>query len=145
LKPGNLLLVGDRVDRKVKLSDFGLAKNFEQAGLSGMTLTGQFAGTPLFMPREQVLNYKNVRPVSDVWSIAATLYFMVTGVPPRNAPKEVDPLAVVLGGDAVPIRERDRNTPKPLAAAIDHALAVDHKKRYQNATEFRDALAKALR
>jgi serine/threonine-protein kinase len=144
LKPGNLLLAGNRANRVVKVSDFGLAKNFEQAGLSGMTLTGHFAGTPLFMPREQVLNFKRVKPVSDVWSIAATFYYMLTGAPPRETPKGVDPLAAVLGGVSIPIRDRDHNIPKPLAAVIDHALAVDHKKRFQNATELRDALANAV-
>jgi serine/threonine-protein kinase len=142
LKPGNLLLAGNRANRVVKVSDFGLAKNFEQAGLSGMTLTGHFAGTPLFMPREQVLNFKRVKPVSDVWSIAATFYFMLTGAPPRETPIGVDPLAAVLAGVSIPIRDRDHNIPKPLAAVIDHALAVDHKKRFQNAAEF-NALTKA--
>jgi eukaryotic-like serine/threonine-protein kinase len=144
LKPGNLLLAGNRANRAVKVSDFGLAKNFEQAGLSGMTLTGHFAGTPLFMPREQVLNFKRVKPVSDVWSFAATFYFMLTGVPPRETPRGVDPLAAVLGGVCTPIRDRDPSIPKALAPVIDRALAVDHKKRFQNATEFRDALAKAV-
>jgi len=144
LKPGNLLLAGSRANRVVKVSDFGLAKNFEQAGLSGMTLAGHFAGMPLFMPREQVLNFKRVKPVSDVWSIAATFYYMLTGAPPRETPKGIDPLAAVLGGVSIPIRDRDHNIPKPLAAVIDRALAVDHKKRFQNATEFRDALAKAV-
>ena len=145
LKPGNLLLAGNRANRVVKVSDFGLAKNFEQAGLSGMTLTGHLAGTPLFMPREQVLNFKRVKPVSDVWSIAATFYFMLTGVPPRECPKGVDPLAAVLGGDVVPIRQIAPEIPKPLAAVIDRALTVDHKKRFQDATELRGALAKSGR
>ncbi len=142
LKPGNLLLAGSRANRVVKVSDFGLAKNFEQAGLSGMTLTGHFAGTPLFMPREQVLNYKRVKPVSDVWSIAATFYFMLTAAPPRESPKGIDPLAAVLGGNVLPIQERNQGIPKPMARVIDRALAVDQKKRFQDAGEFRDALAK---
>lgn len=145
LKPGNLLLAGSRVNRKIKVSDFGLAKNFEQTGFSGMTLTGQFAGTPPFMPREQVLNFKHVKPVSDVWSMAATFYSMLTGQPPRDRPAGVDPMSVVLDGIAVPIRQRDRNIPKPLAEVIDRALAINKKERYQDASEFKTALAKALR
>jgi DNA-directed RNA polymerase subunit RPC12/RpoP len=145
LKPGNLLLLGSRANRKVKVSDFGWAKNFEQAGFSGMTLTGHFAGTPRFMPREQVLNFKHVKPVSDVWSIAATFYIMLTGWLPRDFPKGKDPLAVVLDGDVVPIRKRDRNIPKPLAAVIDRALEKNPKSRFQNAKEFREALSKAVR
>ncbi|MBP9902143.1 MAG: serine/threonine protein kinase, partial [Verrucomicrobia bacterium] len=141
LKPGNLLLVGSRAQRKVKVSDFGLAKNFEQAGFSGMTMTGQFAGTHSFMPREQVLNFKHLKPVSDVWSVAATFYCMLTGRPPRDFPKGVDPLSVVLDGDAIPIRKRDGTIPKPLAQVIDRALAKKVKDRYQDADEFKRALA----
>lgn len=145
LKPGNILLVGRKVDRKAKVSDFGLAKSFEQAGLSGLTLTGTFAGTPYYMPREQVVNFKHVKPVSDVWSIAATFYSLLTGWLPRDFPEGKDPLLVVLDGDVIPIRKRDASIPKALAAAIDHALAVNQKIRFQDATEFRDALAKAVR
>ncbi len=75
LKPQNILLS----QGVARISDFGLAKNFQQAGLSGFTLTGNYAGTPLFMPREQIINYKHVKPTSDVWSIAATFYHMLTG------------------------------------------------------------------
>jgi serine/threonine-protein kinase len=145
LKPGNVLLVGGKTNRKVKVSDFGLAKNFEQAGLSGLTLTGNFGGTPYYMPREQIINFKRVKPVSDVWSIAATFYIMLTGWLPRDFPKGQDPLAVVLDGDVIPIRKRDGNIPKPLATVIDRALEKNPKSRFQDATELKEALTKALR
>jgi serine/threonine-protein kinase len=144
LKPGNILLVGNKSDRKVKVSDFGLAKNFEQAGLSGLTLTGNFGGTLYYMPREQIVNFKRVKPVSDVWSIAATFYIMLTGWLPRDFPKDKDPLAVVLDGGVIPIRKRDGNIPKPLAAVIDRALEIKPKSRFQDAKEMREALAKVL-
>jgi hypothetical protein len=144
LKPGNVLLAGNKSDRKVKVSDFGLAKNFEQAGLSGLTLTGNFGGTLYYMPREQIVNFKRVKPVSDVWSIAATFYIMLTGWLPRDFPKDKDPLAVVLDGGVIPIRKRDGNIPKPLAAVIDRALEIKPKSRFQDAKEMREALAKVL-
>ncbi len=46
IKPHNILLHCNRA----KISDFGLAKNFQRAGLSGMSMTGNYAGTPVFMP-----------------------------------------------------------------------------------------------
>lgn len=144
LKPGNILLAGSKANRKVKVSDFGLAKNFEQAGLSGLTLTGNFGGTPYYMPREQIINFKRVKPVSDVWSIAATFYIMLTGLLPRDFPKGKDPLAVVLDGDVVPIRKRDGTIPKPLAAVIDRALDKNPKARFQDAKEMKEALAKVF-
>ena len=144
LKPGNVLLTGSKAVRRVKVSDFGLAKNFEQAGLSGLTLTGNFGGTPHYMPREQVVNFKHVKPVSDVWSIAATFYIMLTGFLPRDFPKGIDPLAVVLDSDVIPIRKRDANVSKPLAAVIDRALDKNPKSRFQSAKEMKEALMKAI-
>jgi serine/threonine protein kinase len=145
LKPGNILLIGSKPNRKAKVSDFGLAKNFEQAGLSGLTLTGTFAGTPYYMPREQVVNFKHVKPVSDVWSVAATFYNLLTGWLPRDFPKGKDPLLVVLDGDVIPIRKRDAGIPKPLATVIDRALHTNPRSRFQDATAMKDAMAQALR
>ena len=127
-----------------KIGDFGMAKSFQQAGLSGMTVTGNYAGTPGFMPREQVINFRQVKPVTDVWSLGATFYCMLTGQIPRDFPRGVDPMEVVLGGKIVPIRERDASISKKLAAVIDHSLVVNPKERFQDATEFRKALEAVL-
>jgi serine/threonine protein kinase len=70
---------------------------------------------------------------------------MLTGQTPRDFPKDVDPLSVVLDGKVIPIRKRDGNIPKPLAAVIDRALEKNTKSRFQNATEMKEALAKVLR
>src|SRR4051812_28395734 len=78
IKPGNVLLM-DPEGEVVKLSDFGLAKSFQHAGLSGMTVTGGVGGTPAFMPREQLINFKYTKPTSDVWSMGAMLYYLLTG------------------------------------------------------------------
>jgi len=50
----------------MRLSDFGLSMSFPQARLSGMSMTGASTGTPVFMPREQITNFKYVKPVLDV-------------------------------------------------------------------------------
>ena len=107
-----------------------MAKSFQQAGLSGMTVTGNYAGTPGFMPREQVINFRQVKPVTDVWSLGATFYCMLTGQIPRDFPRGVDPMEVVLGSRIVPIRERDASLSKKLAAVIDHSLVVNPKERF---------------
>ena len=120
LKPQNILLTGGQV----RLSDFGLAKSFQQAGFSGMSMTGGYAGTPVFMPREQITNFKYVKPVSDVWSMGATIYNMLTGAFPYPFTKERDPVDVILNEDVVPIRKRDQSLPVQLAAALDKARAV---------------------
>lgn len=143
LKPGNILLTSKR-GGIAKIADFGLAKNFQKAGFSGMTVTGAVAGTAVFMPKEQLLDFKYVKPVSDVWSMAATLYTMLTGYLCYDIQRGQSPMEVVLKGRIIPIRDRDPHLPKKLTTVIDRALAVEDVDRYQTAGEFRDALKKVI-
>ncbi len=144
LKPPNILLTGTEGNWTAKVADLGLAKNFDQAGLSGMTATGSYAGTYPFMPREQVTNFRYVKPVSDVWAMGATLYNVLTGRYPYDFQRGQDPVAVILRGKIVPIQDRNVRIPRQVAQVIDHSLAVRTKDRYQDAGEMRKALAKVL-
>jgi eukaryotic-like serine/threonine-protein kinase len=139
IKPENVLLA-DADMREAKLADFGLAKSFEQAGLSGLTATGAVGGTLYFMPREQITHFRVLRPASDVWAVGATLYHMLTLGYPRDFLPGADPLQVILQGGTVPIRRRDPGLPADLAEVIDRAVDDDLARRYATAAEFRDAL-----
>jgi serine/threonine protein kinase len=141
IKPENVLLGGDGAAR---LADFGLAKSFQRAGLSGLTATGTVAGTVEFMPREQLTSYREVRPTTDVWSLAATLYFLLSGRYPRDFDEDADPLAVVLRGGVVPLLQRDASLPPDLAAVIDRALHDEPARRFPTAREFLTALRGVL-
>lgn len=143
LKPSNLLLSLGQNEVVAKLGDFGLAKSFEKAGMSGLTLTGKYAGTPCFVPPEQITNFKYVKPVSDVWSMGATIYNMLTGAFPYPFSAERDPIDVILNEDVISIRERDKAIPKSFAAVVDRALAKQIKDRYQTAEELLSAVKKA--
>jgi serine/threonine-protein kinase len=143
LKPQNILLTA-KESGIAKISDFGLAKSFDKAGLSGFTKTGDAAGTLSFMPKEQLTNFKFVKPVSDVWSMAATFYFLLTGEVPRDTVTGQSAAEAVMRGDMVPIRQRDSSISNGVANVIDQALADNAKDRYQSAAEFRDALKKVL-
>src|SRR5262249_46808698 len=140
--PENLLLADER--GMAKVTDFGLAKSFQQAGLSGMTATGAVAGTLSFMPREQLTHFRLMRPGSDVWSLGATLYFTLTRRYARDFTPNVDPLQVILRGGVVPVRRREPAIPERVAAVVDRAISDDVKERYQDAGEFREALAEVL-
>jgi len=140
LKPDNVLLGENGAAR---LADFGLAKSFQQAGLSGMTATGAVGGTFQFMAREQLTSYREVRPTTDVWSMAATLYFLLTGQHPREFEGR-DPLAVILRGGVVPLRRRDPSLPEDLAVVIDRALDDEPSRRFPTAREFASALRGTL-
>ncbi len=132
VKPQNVLVDGG----VPRVADFGLAKAFELAGLSGLTRTGDLGGTIGFMPRAQVLDYRRADPSVDVWAAAATLYWMLTGCTPRDFPPGADPVAVVLREDPVPVRVREAVAPA-LAATIDEALTEG---RAMTAGELRKAL-----
>jgi serine/threonine protein kinase len=141
LKPENILLAANGVAR---LADFGLAKSFQQAGLSGMTATGMVAGTFQFMPREQLTSYRRARPTTDVWSMAATLYYLLTGEYARDFDAHSDPLAVILRGGTVPLRQRDPSVPVDLAALIDRALDDEPSRRFPTARDLVTALRGVL-
>ena len=143
IKPENVLLM-DAALSTAKLADFGLAKTFEQAGLSGFTATGVIAGTLFFMPREQLTSFRRLRPQGDVWSLGATVYHMLTQSYPRDFRPGVDPLQVILEGRLVPLRERAPALPEPLAAVVDRAVSDDLEVRYRDGGELLAALREVV-
>jgi len=140
IKPHNILIREKDSRRTASLADFGLAKAFGAAGHSGITVTGTLAGTLPFMPPEQALDFIHVRPVSDIWSLGATLYQMITGMFPRDASPGLSDWEVIERCPAVPIRIRDPSVPARLAEVIDHALAFDVRARIQTASDLRRGL-----
>jgi serine/threonine-protein kinase len=137
LSPGNIFFSGDDV---VRIGDFGLAKAFEAAGMSGLTVSGSAAGNASFLSRQQLLHFKRAQPEVDVWAAAACLYFMLTGSVPREFPAHHDPWKVVLESPAVPIRTRAPAIPSWLAEAVDHALVEDPQIGFSTAADFARAL-----
>lgn len=141
LSPHNILLADDGDGPPIaKIGDFGLAKAFDEAGLSGLTRTGHAAGKPWYMPRQQIIDFRNADPAVDVWAAAACLYRALTGTYPRDFPDGLDPWFVVLGKSAVPIRDRRPDVPAGLAEVIDHALTETPTIGYSSASAFRAAL-----
>ncbi len=143
LKPGNIFLTDNEGKIIAKIGDYGLAKAFDIAGLSGQTATGAKAGTPVFMPRQQLLNFKYVQPEVDIWATAACLYNMLTGAYPRDFTGN-DPLLAVLQNDPVPILQRDASIPHKLAEVIDLGLVEKPEIYFKSAVDFKKALLAAL-
>ncbi len=138
LKPRNLLLSNDVDERVTKISDFGLAKTFAEAGMTrgSVTVVGGYAGTLGYMAPEHVTNYRYLKPVTDVFEIAATFYHMLTGHMVWQFRPGTEPLRVILEDKIIPVREREPDVPKGLADTIDRALSRDPDKRYQDAERF---------
>jgi eukaryotic-like serine/threonine-protein kinase len=144
LKPANIFLHNENNKLVAKIGDYGLAKAFELAGLSGQTMTGEKAmGTGAFMCRQQLLNCKYAQPEVDIWATAACLYNMLTGYYPRDLAGK-DPFVAVLNNPVVPIRQRNLQISVGLAEVIDLALQEHPQIRFQNAVDFKMALQKSI-
>ena len=87
LKPENLMVVHRRDGSEhVKVLDFGLAKLRERADAAGISSSGQVIGTPFYMAPEQVRG-EALDARADIYSLGATLYRVLTGEPPFDAPR----------------------------------------------------------
>ncbi len=144
LSPHNILLAEAGAIRTAKISDFGLSRSFDLAGLSGLARTGNAAGKPWFMPRQQVVNFKYAGPEVDVWAAAACLYNMLTGSFPRDFPRSQDVWQTVLESEPVPVRRRDSTIPLRLAEVIDKALIDRPAITYKTSADLKEALQAAL-
>jgi pSer/pThr/pTyr-binding forkhead associated (FHA) protein len=140
LSPHNILLTEIHGNGVAKVSDYGLGKAFDTAGLSGYTRTGSTAGKPSFMPRQQVINFKYAGPEVDVWAAAACLYNMLTGAYPRDFPRGKDVWQTVLESEPIPIRRRDSRIPPRLAKVIDTALIDRPEIIFKTAADLKKAL-----
>jgi eukaryotic-like serine/threonine-protein kinase len=148
LKPSNIMLATTNMRLVAKIGDFGLSKAFDQAGLSGHTMSGDgFRGTAHFMCRKQVLEFQMAKPEVDIWAAAACLYYMLTNQYPRTIGAK-EGWEVLLDRDVTPIRDRNPDVPLPVAEVIDRALQEGSVKdpvlHYQRVADFKADLLKAF-
>ncbi len=141
IKPENVLIAQTAEGLSAKISDFGLAKSFRGVGLSGLTFSGEMRGTVPFMPPEQMLDFKTVTPLADLYATAATLYYMLTCkyVYDENSGGG-DLIRMLMEESPIPIRDRRSDIPEGLAAVISRCLSRDPKERYPDAATMRNAL-----
>jgi hypothetical protein len=126
-----------------KITDFGLAKRIE--GGSDLTGTGQILGTPSYMPPEQAAaKHAEIGPASDVYSLGAVLYELVTGRPPFRAESPLDTLVQVLEAEPVSPRLLNRSLPRDLETICLKCLQKQPRGRYSTAAELADDLGRFL-
>lgn len=141
LEPSNVLI--DSAGRAI-IGDFGLLKEFDLAGMSGCTMTGARIDNLDFIAKEQVVHFRDVDPRTDVWAIAATFFYMLTGRPPRTNTGRFDARYLVLAQPAEPIRRAVPVLSQAVGDIIDRALAADLEARFADAEEMKVALRSAL-
>jgi serine/threonine-protein kinase len=147
IKDQNILVSGAWPKLVAKLTDFGLAKSFTQSGMSGVTVAGEMAGTLAYMPPEQLRNFRDVQPQSDIYAIGMTAYSLITGCLALNLAAKTsvaETIKAIFEQPPVPVRERAPQVPEAVAAIVDRALVKDPSQRWQSADAMRTALLHAL-
>ncbi len=134
VKPSNCFL---EADGRVKVGDFGLAKSL--AGNARLTSTGAFLGTPLYASPEQVRAEK-LTPQTDIYSVAATLYYLLLGKAPFESSDPVATLARIVTDDPPPMRTFRPEIPELLDRVVLRGLERSRERRYHDLEEFRQAL-----
>ena len=135
IKPSNLLL---SADGRLSVNDFGLARMLEQPG---MTISGELMGSPMYMSPEQIaagrlpLDHR-----TDIYSLGATLYEMLTLRPPFDGRQRDQVLSQIVHKEPVRPRSVNKRIPKDLETICLKAMEKDPDRRYQTADTLADDL-----
>jgi pSer/pThr/pTyr-binding forkhead associated (FHA) protein len=140
------LLIGldERGTLAVKIADFGLTRSYEMSGIGGFTAPGHVVGSMPYMAPERILHIVDVKPASDLYSMGATLYYLLTGQHAFRFGAQVEPMVTVLESDIVPIRMRKPSVPQAVAEVTERAMRKDPAQRFRTAEEMRQALLAAV-
>ncbi len=120
IKPDNIMITKGN---NIKLMDFGISKlhdkRYEKEDAS-------VVGTPYYMAPEQMCNLPDIDSRADIYSVGVVMYELLTGSLPGNIPQ--------------PVSQLNDETPLELDAVVMKCLAPERDKRYNNASELREAL-----
>ena len=132
VKPSNIMI---NHEGQAFLTDFGLAKDLRETPT--LTRTGAVVGTPAYMPPEQASGQKpTLDPTSDVYSLGAVLYHMITGQPPFVGRTGLETVLMVM--------EQDPPSPRSLMRGLDRDLEMIILRCLQKPPDLRYASASAL-
>src|SRR6266536_2482590 len=146
IKDQNILVSGSAPNLVAKLTDFGLAKSFTQSGMSGVTMAGETAGTIAYMPPEQLRNFRDVRPQSDIYALGMTTYSLLTGELALNLARKssiAETIKAIFDQPPVPLSQRAPHISREVCEIVDRALLKDPAQRWQTASAMRTAFMHA--
>ncbi len=142
IKPANIFAAerGGVYD-VAKLLDFGLAKPMIEVESADLTQEGAIFGSPQFMSPEQATGETDLDARSDIYSLGATAYFLLTGQPPFNDPRPIQVIIAHAREEVTPPTEHRTDIPADIEQVVMRCLAKGRDDRYQSAAELAEALA----
>jgi len=126
IKPDNILIGSDR---KVKITDLGLAKQTDDPEINRLTATGMVVGTPLYVSPEGIRDPQSATSATDIYGFGATLYHLLTGHPPFQASTPYEVMRAHLELRPQPLREVRSDIPTGLAQLVERCLHKNPDKR----------------
>jgi serine/threonine-protein kinase len=143
LKPSNIITCerGGLHDM-AKLLDFGLVRSHgADGGAAHLTQEGAIAGTPAYMSPEQADGKKDLDARSDIYSLGAVAYFLLTGQPPFMRPTPLQTIIAHMCDPPTPLDQLRGDVPADLLAVVLRCLEKDPARRLPNARSLAQALA----
>ncbi|QEL13934.1 serine/threonine protein kinase [Limnoglobus roseus] len=147
IKPSNVICTTQNKKTFVKIVDFGLAKLSRENLTDGnLTATGASLGTPLFMAPEQARDAAAADIRADIYSLGATLYFLLAARPPITGKNYNDILIRLITEEPdTPLRKLRSDVTPELAAVVERMLKKDPRARFQTPAEAAQALVPFLK
>ncbi len=142
LKPENVFICKSG---QIKLLDFGVAKLRETPHAKALTVNGIVIGTPAFMPPEQARGqWEQVDERSDLWSMAATMFTLLTGQLVHGQLNPHEALIASVSRPAPSLDDVAPGAPRSLVTFMSRALAFDRTNRFQSARDMQRAVRSLL-
>ncbi len=143
IKPANIFCAyrGGVYD-VIKLLDFGLAKPTLESDNSDtqLTIAGTITGSPLFMSPEQASGDEAIDARSDIYSLGAVMYYMLTGQTPFSGDNPLKVMIAHASQDVVPLRKVNSEVPTELEEIVLRCLEKDPDHRFQTVSDLRNSL-----
>ena len=127
IKPANLLIMRDG---SIKLADMGLARSLSDGETSGITRAGTTVGTVDYMSPEQARDSRSANCLSDIYSLGATWFYMLTGRPPFPDGDILNKITAHATQPRPDIQKIDPEIPDAIGPVIEKMMAIEPEERY---------------
>jgi serine/threonine-protein kinase len=145
IKPDNIFITYTDDGVFSKILDFGIAKQTQLPKMGGLTNPGVMVGTPEYMSPEQVLSAKDVDFRADIWALAVTAYYCLTGALPFTAEALGTLCVKLLDGKFTPPSELNSTLTSDFDAFFEKALAHAPEERHGGVRELANELLRLVR